>query len=467
MAKADGQQKAAPVSVSLPHDIEAERQMLATMCAPGAEAVAIEVRAFLEPDDFFHPGHILMFEAVGRLLDKHMEIHPVAIRDEMGNDARRVGGFAGIVEILQGDEAQKPMELAQLLRREKKRRSLIKLGNEMMRAAAQEEDEPEMISERAVKDLYVLGAGDSRRSGLIHVDQIEAEVIEGVVERVDAITTGSGAGIRQVPTGFQRLDEAMAGGFEPGQLIILAARPGVGKSTLVGNWVLNALASSDDPIAIFNLEMGRNEVWQRLISSGASMDMRRILSPRAITHDTSRLVTDAATTLRGRPLYIADDAVVTVPFIQAQLTQLMNATGRKPRLAVVDYLQLLSSPDSSRAAKQNEAVRIGEISRGLKLTAKEFDIPLVVLSQLNREVEHRATGRPQLSDLRDSGAIEQDADIVAFIHRRMTPGVDTMDETAEVFFAKHRNGPLIEQQVKFHGEHFTFEEVVRETASYH
>jgi replicative DNA helicase len=165
------------------------------------------------------------------------------------------------------------------------------------------------------------------------------------------------------------------------------------------------------------------------------------------------------------PLFICDRASITVPQIQNMIVKQGSQSNRKVEFVIVDYLQLLSSPEGSRGAKQNEAVRIGEISRGLKLMAKDFGIPVVVLSQLNREVEHRTGGRPQLSDLRDSGAIEQDADMVAFIHRKMMPSAnEEPDPSAELIVAKHRNGPTAIIQLHFQGEFALYRELVRETS---
>jgi replicative DNA helicase len=168
------------------------------------------------------------------------------------------------------------------------------------------------------------------------------------------------------------------------------------------------------------------------------------------------------------PLFICDQASITVPQIKNMIVKQGSQSNRRVEFVIVDYLQLLSSPEGSRGSKQNEAVRIGEISRGLKIMAKDFGIPVVVLSQLNREVEHRTGGRPQLSDLRDSGAIEQDADMVAFIHRKMIPSAaePEPDPSAELIVAKHRNGPTAIIQLHFQGEFAMYREMVRETSSY-
>jgi replicative DNA helicase len=211
--------------------------------------------------------------------------------------------------------------------------------------------------------------------------------------------------------------------------------------------------------------MSHEEVFMRLLAAQSQTNMKDLQSGRASGRMEN--VLKARDELVQMPLFICDRASITVPQIQNMIVKQGSQSNRKVEFVLVDYLQLLSSPEGSRGAKQNEAVRIGEISRGLKLMAKDFGIPVVVLSQLNREVEHRTGGRPQLSDLRDSGAIEQDADMVAFIHRKMMPSAtEEPDPSAELIVAKHRNGPTAIIQLHFQGEFAMYREMVRETSAY-
>jgi len=211
--------------------------------------------------------------------------------------------------------------------------------------------------------------------------------------------------------------------------------------------------------------MSYEEVFLRLLSAQSETNMKDLQSGRAA--DKMDHVLRSRDVLTKLPLYICDQASITVPLIQNMIRKQGSQNNRPIDFVIIDYLQLLSSPESSRGAKQNEAVRIGEISRGLKLMAKDFNIPVVVLSQLNREVEHRTGGRPQLSDLRDSGAIEQDADMVAFIHRKTaTSAADVPDNSAELIVAKHRNGPTATIPLHFKGEYAMYKELIRETDPY-
>ena len=210
--------------------------------------------------------------------------------------------------------------------------------------------------------------------------------------------------------------------------------------------------------------MSSEEVFNRLLSAQARVNMKAVQAGAFDAAVEARLL-GARDELLQLPIFINDQASITVRDIQAMVDRHLAQSNQRIDLLIVDYLQLMSSPDSSRAAKQNEATRIGEISRGLKLLAKDRGIPVVVLSQLNREVEHRQGGRPQLSDLRDSGAIEQDADMVMFIHRRMAPVQEGQepDRTAELIVAKHRNGPTGIIPLFFEGEYATYRELERDT----
>ena len=351
------------------------------------------------------------------------------------------------------------MELARILRKKRKYRFLMKVAATLYRAAAAEDQEPEQLSEVTVKDLYGLGNGDEQNRGLTHIDEITDAAMASLEARMNGEESENMR--RPAPTGIMPVDhEWTSGGFEPGQLIILAARPGIGKSTLAANWAINTLKAQGrermDPVALFTLEMDKTEVWERVMSGEGAFNLRS--SFKDYPDETiGRLKRKIIPELRGRPFYVSDMGTVTVPWIQAELSKLIAKTGNRPAMVVVDYIQLMSSPSDSRAARQSEAVRIGEISRGLKLTAKDFGVPIVALAQLNREVETRG-GKPKLTDLRDSGGIEQDADAVYFIHRKMDPDPASGEDgtIAELILAKNRNGMLGVCGLKFDGPTFTY-----------
>jgi len=440
----------------LPEDIEAERALLATCCGPGLESEAAEVTFRLKEDDFVHPAHRAVFRAMARLVEASLEINAITLKDALdrAGDLSRVGDFAGLVEILSGDEVRNPSILADLLIRKRKLRDLIRIGAQLVRKAATEEDPPETLVEQAGHELFNVAQGQDKR-GLEHIAQIAQESYQNLLDRLE------GRGSSGLRVGFSRLD-ALTQGFQPGNLIVLAARPGIGKTAMALNWLIRAATRFQAHTSLFSLEMSKEEIFNRLLSSHAQVDMKAVAIGNFDENVHQKLLQTRDELIR-LPIFVCDRAAITVREITAMVDRLCTQSNQKLDLVVVDYLQLISSPADSRAARQTESVRIGEISRALKLLAKEHNIPVVVLSQLNREVEHRQGGRPQLSDLRDSGAIEQDADIVMFIHRKMKPVMEgeEPEKTAELLVSKHRNGPTGIIPLWFEGEYALYRELER------
>ena len=448
----------------LPQDPEAEKSLLATCCAPGGDMAFAEVVLGLTEEDFVVPAHKALYKALVRLLERQVEVNALTLKDalDQNGELSTVGGFPGLTELLAAQEVGRPQVLADLLRRKHKLRRLLRLGAGLARQAANEEEGPEALVDVAAEELFRLSQGDSDRKGLLSIEKVGLEGMAKLYDRLD------GNGHSGVTTGgaFPALD-ALTQGFQPGNLIVLAARPGIGKTALALNWVLSAAKKRGTCGAFFSLEMSQEEVFLRMLASQARVNLKRIQAGE-FPNEARERIREAGNDLLQLPLYISDQASITVPQIQSMVIKQGSQSNRRVEFLIVDYLQLISSPDGSRASKQNEATRVGEISRGLKLLAKDQGIPVVVLSQLNREVEHRAGGRPQLSDLRDSGAIEQDADMVAFIHRRMIAKADEEppDNTAELVIAKHRNGPTKIIKLLFEGEFAQYRELVEETNPY-
>ncbi len=447
----------------LPEDIDAERSFLATCCAPGANFVASEAVFTLTEEDFVHPAHRAVFRALKTLIEAQVEVNSLTLKDALDQDdsLNKVGGYPGLVELLKGEDVERPQILADLIRRKAKLRRLVHLGAQLVRQAAEEDEAPEVLLDQTAQSLFHLAQGDAKARGLMTIQSVANDAMERLADRLEGRLS---SGVR---VGFPRFDE-LTQGFQPGNLIVLAARPGVGKTALALNWALRAAQSRDNRPghcgAFFSLEMSHEEVFMRLLAAQSQTNMKDLQSGRVTGHYDKVLA--ARDALVQMPLFICDQASITVPQIQNMVVKQGSQSNRRIEFLLVDYLQLLSSPEGSRGTKQNEAVRIGEISRGLKLMAKDFGIPVVVLSQLNREVEHRTGGRPQLSDLRDSGAIEQDADMVVFIHRRMIPAAAEQepDPSAELIIAKHRNGPQASIQLHFQGEWAMYRELERETS---
>lgn len=432
----------------LPEDLDAEKALLATVCSPGCEQIASEVVEEMTPEDFIHPAHRAILAALSDVLARHLEVNALTLKDSLAQagELGRVGGFAGLVEILQGEEVARPRVLVEILQRKRKLRELIRMGAKMVREAVNEEDDPDRIIETACSDLASM-ANSKGETGPVAVGTVTDAVLEQVMSEA------SGKRIFGARTGFYRFD-GITRGFKPGQLIVLAARPGVGKSTLARNWALGIAQRSAVPF--FSLEMDKEEITRCLLTDMSSLDLREI-QPEDLPH-----LAQAKHDLDTLPILIDDRAGTTVRQIRAKVERIQAR--QKVGLVIVDYLQLITTPGNS---KQSEAVRIGEISRELKLMAKDCKVPVMVLSQLNREVEKRSGGKPQLSDLRDSGCIEQDADMVIFIHRKIVPGLapELQDKTGELHIAKHRGGPCGSVPLIWDGALSRYREQERETDS--
>jgi replicative DNA helicase len=442
----------------LPEDIDAERSFLATCCAPGAGPGAAEAVAALSDDDFVHPAYRALFRALRALLSDGTEVSSLTLKDvlDQRGDLGRVGGYPGLVEILAGEDVERPAVLGDVIRRKATLRRLVHIGAKLVRQAAAEDEPPAALIEAASAELVDLAQAKSRK-GLKPI----SEVSELALERIQEVADGRRA--PGISTGLPRLDYLLGGGFKPGELIILAARPGVGKTTLAMEWC-RLTADRHGTSALFSLEMSETELWNRMAANAAGISAGKLQTGDMTGYEWGKLK-GARDALMQLPLLVNDQAEISVPEIRGQVDRAITRYGGLG-LVVVDYLQLISSARGSQAAKQSEAVRIGEISRGLKLLAKDRGVPLVVLSQLNREADKRQGGRPQLIDLRDSGAIEQDADVVIFLHRKILAG-DDPDPHAELLLAKQRNGPQGVVHLESDLQHFRFRERTREVASIH
>lgn len=410
----------------MPEDIESERSFLATVCAPGGSHDAPEAMAMLTADDFVHPRHKAVFRAANLVLEEGNPIDSLSLKDalERTKELGKVGGFPGLVEILAGEDVERPAVLAEVILRKSRFRKLAHAGAELVRLAAHEEETPEDLIATTSTKLADLSSA-RKGKGL----RFTAEIGKGAMARINA--TLEGRGVPGVTTGLPKLDRMLKGGFRPGQLIVLAARPGIGKSTMARSWGKRC-AQFHDTAALFSLEMSSDEIWECLAGNMAGIDGERLGLGELSREEWARFQA-AKDDLDGLSLLVDDQAEITVPEIRGRVDRAVARYG-KIGLVIVDYLQLITSPKGKE--KQNEANRIADISRGLKLMAKDCGVPVLILSQLNREIEKGNGRRPQLSDLRDSGAIEQDADVVIFIHRK---GEDE-DASYELVVPKVRGG---------------------------
>jgi len=440
---------------TLPEDIDAERALLSTICAPGAEQAAAEMVFQLRDEDFVHPAHRAVFRALSSLVQGNMEVNSLTLKDELVSmgEIGRVGGFSGLIELLSGEEVGKPQVLVDLLRRKHDLRDLVRLGAKLVREAAEETDAPQGLLNTLHADLARM-TKEEPKNAMERVCDLTDDMLARAIDRME------GRAVPGIKTGFSRLD-GMTAGFKPGNLVIVAARPGVGKTALMLTWALKFSEYFHKQGAFFTLEMTKEELIDRAVQVLAQVSMKEATNHGYDEAMVQKLVA-AKRRLDGMGLSFCAQATITVHNILTRADRMISKLQGNLHYLVVDYLALIDKP----ASKRTDAALIADITRAFKVWAKDRGIPVFLLCQLNREVEHRQNGRPQLSDLRDSGAIEQDADVVLFLHRNMKPAVveaEAEDHFAELIIAKHRNGPMGTIPLYFEGKHTSFREMEQQT----
>ncbi|BDU72363.1 replicative DNA helicase [Mesoterricola silvestris] len=425
----------------IPEDPESERYLLATLCAPGNEtALQVHIPGMSEKD-FVVPAHQRLFKAIQHLVNSHQEVNALTIMDAPG--LKEHISQTEVFDILGAMEVGRPETLIAILKRKRLQRDLIALGGRLYREAGDTFDPAELMATIA-GELSSL-AQSTDKGNAEAVNRFSDEALALVADRIQGKST-FGTKFQ----GWPRLN-GLTHGFQPGQLIVLAARPGIGKTALALNWVLRA-AQNRKPSAVFSLEMGKEELWNRLVADKSGVNYREMIEK--CDHEAFALFAQGKAEVDALPIHVSDRGKITVTEIAAQVDRIIARHGALG-LVVVDYLQLITSPSGNKS--QTETTRIGEITRSLKLLAKDRHVPILLLSQLNRESDKRSGGKPQLTDLRDSGCIEQDADVVMFIHR------DMRATSTDLIIAKHRNGPVMDLPLVFKPELTRYIEIERET----
>jgi replicative DNA helicase len=410
-----------------PHNLEAEESVLGSMMLSG-EAIAAVVE-ILKPTDFYRPSHQRIYDAVLAVYARGEPVDAITCVEEL---KRRqtiddMGGALYVYNLVESVPAPASASYyAKIVADNALLRRLIKAASDIMTVAYANPEDPRKAADQAEGLIYSVARADETDQVVPLRDLVDESMaaLEHIQQR-DSRFAG-------ISTGFDDLDE-MLSGLQKGNLIVIAARPGVGKSSFVTNIARN-VAIKGHPVAMFSLEMSRFEIGMRLLCGEAKVPWDKVRSGRVATEDWTRIV-EAAEDLHESPLFIVDSGNVTIVDIRAKARR-MKTSRTGLGLIIVDYLQLMSGHGRTESRQQE----IAEISRSLKLLAKELEIPVIAVSQLNRNPETRADKRPQLSDLRESGAIEQDSDIVMFIHRE--DGDDPASKgKADLLVAKHRNGP--------------------------
>ncbi|MGI6106014.1 MAG: replicative DNA helicase [Raoultibacter sp.] len=436
-------------SKSLPQNIEAEKSVLAA-CMLNQEAV-VEIATKLRPENFYRPAHRLIFEAVMDLYVRRIPVDQISLADNLNASGQleAVGGKAYLVELADNTFALTNWyNHTEIVKRTSILRDLIYASAEINALAYDAPDDLNIVVEEAEKTLFQVT--ERRVSSEFQKMDI---LVNDAFEEITKLAAQKN-GMAGVPTGFKDVDDLFHG-LRGGDLIILAARPGVGKTSFALNLAVNA-AKANTSVAFLSLEMSSSQLVQRIICSEARINLSKLRSGNVSEGDW-KMIAEAANDLSKLDFYIDDTPSLSILELRAKARRELR--GKTNGLIIVDYLQLMQPPQQRRDG--NRAVEVGEISRGLKVLAKEMNMPVIALSQLSRQVEMRGKKRPMLSDLRESGSIEQDADIVMFIDRSMDEMEGESDGrpdwgTAELIVAKHRNGPTRDISLAFSAEHTRF-----------
>ncbi len=434
---------------SLPQNIEAEKSVLAASML-NADALT-EVMTRLKPENFFRPSHRIIFEAMCDLNLRHIPVDPIALADTLqaNGQLEAAGGRAYLADLADNTFALTNWaNHADIVKRTAILRELIYASADIRALAYDAPDDLNVVVEEAEKTLF--NVTEKRvSSAFTKMDSLLTSAMDEITQLAQQQTHMAG-----VPSGFKDLDE-LFGGFRGGDLVILAARPGVGKTSFALNLAVNA-AKAGTTVAFLSLEMSASQLTQRILCSEARVNLGNVRQGRMTDSDWMAII-EASNTLYNLDIYIDDTPALSILELRAKARRELR--NKEKGLIVVDYLQLMQPPRAR--ADGNRAVEVGEISRGLKVLAKEMNMPVIALSQLSRAVEMRGKKRPMLSDLRESGSIEQDADIVMFIDRSMDEMEAEQDGrpdlgTAEIIVAKHRNGPTRDITLSFSAEHTRF-----------
>ncbi len=415
----------------LPSSPDSERAILGSIILDNSLiAQAVEL---LKADDLYVPSNRRIFQSMIALFERGSEINPILIAEDLrrDNSLDSVGGVIFLTNLTYGlPHVTSVAPYAKVVRGKSLLRQLVKVANKITSEALEEEDEPPIILDHAEHAIFAL-ADERIRQGFQHIKEPAERVLEKAesVEHRDLVVTG-------VPTGFRGLD-SLTSGFQKQDFVVIAARPSMGKTSLALTLAQHAAVQHKAVVGIFSLEMSAESLATRMLCSEANVDASKFRSGYLSNEEWSRLG-KALGNLADARIFIDDTPAISVLEMRAKARRL--ATEQKQLdMIVVDYLQLMSGSTKRFESRQQE---VSQISRELKALAKELNVPLVALSQLSRAPENRTDHRPQLADLRESGAIEQDADLVAFIYREeQYKRTDENKNIAELIVAKQRNGP--------------------------
>ena len=434
-----------------PHDLDAEESLLGAMVvSPNAIPIATEL---VSDDDFYRDTHRVVFRVIRDMYAQGKEVDAVTLSAALEQQGvlERVGGKAFVhtlVEIVPA--AANVRQYAEIVRETSVLRQLIRVGNEIAELGYDHPGEARELLDSCEQKVFAI----SQHRLTTDFDAM-SDMVKATFERIDMIREGQQ--ISGVTSGFADIDR-MTGGFQPSNLIVLAARPGVGKTSLALNVAHNIGVTGTVSVAVFSLEMSKQEISERMLCSAARVASHRLRSGQTLPNDDYYKLVTVAGELEKAPIYVDDTAGINVFELRAKARRLASRVDPPLGLVIIDYLQLMMG-DGRADNRQQE---VANISRSLKQLARELNVPVLAVSQLNRDVETRAEKKPQLSDLRESGAIEQDADLVIFIYE---PRDENAKGVVVVDIAKHRNGPTNVARLGFVRDYTKFRTLKADEAS--
>ncbi len=434
-----------------PHSIEAEQSVLGGLLLDNS--AYDRIADFVSADDFYRFDHRIIFQHVVKLINAAKPADVITVYESLASAGKgeEVGGLSYLNALAQNTpSAANIRRYAEIVRDRGVLRKLISVSDEIASAAfnPQGKEVKQMLDEAESKIFAIAEEGARGSQGFMEIQPLLTQV----VERIDELyNRDSSSDITGVPTGMIDLDR-MTSGLQPGDLIIVAGRPSMGKTAFSVNIGENVAIDTGLPVAIFSMEMGGAQLAMRMLGSVGRLDQHRLRTGRLNDEDWPRL-THAIQKMNEAQIYIDETPALSSIELRARSRRLARQCGRLG-LIIVDYLQLMSA----NTPGENRATEISEISRNLKGLAKELNCPVIALSQLNRSLEQRPNKRPVMSDLRESGAIEQDADLILFIYRDEVYNPDSADKgTAEIIIGKQRNGPIGAVRMTFLGSYTKFE----------
>lgn len=434
-----------------PHSVEAEQSVLGGLLLENN--AWDRIADVINRNDFYRHDHKLIYQGITKLIEMGKPADVVTIGEALENlgELSNVGGLPYLVALAQNTPSSANIRrYAEIVRERAIMRKLVEVGTDITESAYNPAGRSanDLLDQAEKKVFDIAEAGARSQQGFLEIKPLLTQV----VERIDELfSRANPSDITGIPTGFADLDQKTAG-LQPGDLIIVAGRPSMGKTAFSINMGENIAIDSGLPVAIFSMEMGGAQLVMRMLGSIGRLDQHKVRTGQLQDDDWQKL-TYAVGKLNDAPIFIDETPALNALELRARSRRLHRQCG-KLGLIIIDYLQLMSSVTSG----ENRATEISEISRSLKALAKELQVPIVALSQLNRSLEQRPNKRPVMSDLRESGAIEQDADVILFIYRDEVYNPDSQDKgSAEIIIGKQRNGPIGMVRLTFLGEHTRFE----------